>query len=390
MSLSSLPKAVSLELVTNAPKNLTLREKIKYIATHISVEPLIFFYILSGTMGLLTTQNTHLEKACRVNLKYNSSVCDALLNRDHSGYEDYQETEVQKMTARMLTYKTAASGFFPTILVLFLGSWSDRHGKRKPVILYPIFCDIISGVELILCSHFFMQVPIQYVALSDCFPYALGGGWTCVFLGVFSYISGISTPEERTLRIGAVSMFQSVGLIIGNILGGTLIRPLGLTGSYIVSDVLMLGAFIYGIVILKEVKYETENTVEKRKGFLRDFFEVGHIKNTFKVCFKTENRNRKWKMIVIMVATVFITGPLQGEMAVIYLYTRKKFGWNEVDYTLYNTVQFILQISGSVFALSFFSKKLKLDDALLGVIALTSKVSACILYALAPKGTYFF
>ncbi|KAL3289026.1 hypothetical protein HHI36_003469 [Cryptolaemus montrouzieri] len=391
MSLPNIRNAISVELLASndKSKNLTFLQKVKYMATHITVEPLVFFYILPGAMGLLTSQNLYLEKACRVNLNYSSSVCDAMVRRDPTGYEEYQETEVQKLVATMLSIKTAVIGFFPTLILLFFGSWSDRHQRRKPVILIPIICDILSGIELIICSHFFMELSIEYVTFADSIPYAIGGGWSCVFLGVFSYISGISSDEDRTIRIGTVSMIQTIAITIGNAVGGFLIGPLGIRGSFILLNITMMCCAIYGYIVIKDEKIDTVKPVEK-KGFIRDFLDVEHVKNTFKMCFKEGSSNRKWKIIVLMMATVLIAGPQQGELACLYLYTRKKFGWSEKDYSIFNTVQFSIQIVGSVFALYIFSKKLKLDDATLGIIALTSKISACLIYAFVPTGKLFF
>ncbi|XP_045483800.1 tetracycline resistance protein, class H-like [Harmonia axyridis] len=392
MSLPNIQKAISLEIlaVNKSNNKQTLIQKVKYAVTHITVEPLVFFYILPGVMGLLTTQNLNLEKACRVNLQFNESVCDAMLNRDQTGYETYHETEVHKLVSRMLTIKTIVVGFFPTLLMLFFGSWSDRHQRRKPVILIPIACDTISGFGLLICAYYFMELSIYYVLFFDCIPYALGGGWSCVFLGAYSYVSGLSTDEERTIRIGILSMFQNVAVAIGNVLGGYFIGPLGLFGSYVVSVIIMTCCFVYGMIIIKDPKREQENAIDvQKKGFIRDFLDVQHIKSTFQICFKEGPSNRKWRVIIIMIATVLILGPQQGEFVVFYLYTRYKFEWNEVNYSIFNSLQFIVQIIGSIFALSFFSKKLKFDDATLGIIALVSKISACFVYALAPTGNYF-
>ncbi|KAL3289027.1 hypothetical protein HHI36_003470, partial [Cryptolaemus montrouzieri] len=262
-------------------------------------------------MGMLTSHNLYLEKACRVNLNYNSSVCDAMVRRDPTGYEEYQETEVQKLVATMLSIKTAVIGFFPTFILLFFGSWSDRHQKRKPVILIPIICDILSGLELLICSHYLMELSVEYVAFADSFPYAIGGGWSCVFLGVFSYISGISSDEDRTIRIGTVSMIQTVAITIGNAIGGFLIGPLGIKGSYLTMNITMTLCLIYGYIIIKDKRIEKVEREEK-KGFIKDFMDIQHVKNTFKMCFQEGQSNRKWKMIVLMIITVLIIGPLQG------------------------------------------------------------------------------
>lgn len=45
---------------------------------------------------------------------------------------------------------------------------------------------------------------------------------------------------------------------------------------------------------------------------------------------------------------------------------------------------------GTIFSLTFFTKFLKLDDAVLGMISSTSKICACVVYALAPSSSVFY
>ena len=40
------------------------------------------------------------------------------------------------------------------------------------------------------------------------------GGWMCMFLGYYSYISDISTPANRAIRIGILDCIFSVGFTI--------------------------------------------------------------------------------------------------------------------------------------------------------------------------------
>lgn len=78
----------------------------------------------------LATQNLNLEKACRVNLNYGEVICDALSARETANYTE-EERAVQTLVAGMQGWKTVLQSFLPCLLILFWGSWSDRHGRRK-------------------------------------------------------------------------------------------------------------------------------------------------------------------------------------------------------------------------------------------------------------------
>ncbi|KAL3277580.1 hypothetical protein HHI36_012923 [Cryptolaemus montrouzieri] len=385
MSLTSIPKALEAEFVTHNSER-TLFQKVLYMATHITVEPLVFLAVLPSTMNELTTQNMNLEKACRVNIRYNDSVCDALASRNKTGYEPYQEQEVQKLVSNMLAIKMAVLGSYPAFLMLFLGSWSDRHGRRKPLILMPVIGEFIASILLFFCSYFFMETSVEYSMLSQTIPLALGGTWACGFLGLYTYVSGLCSNEDRTIRIGTVTMFQISSGTLGIFLSGMMLNLVGLKGVYLISATSLLVALTYGIFMIKE-KFIVEN---KPEGGLKDFFSLVHIKNTFKVCFKQGSDNRRSKILVIMLLSTMIMGPLHGEIAVVYMYTRIKCGWNEIDYSIYNSLHSIIQVFGSIFALSVFSKYFKLEDAMLGMIAMISKICACFIFAFATSGSIFY
>lgn len=85
---------------------------------------------MPSVLAGLATQNLNLEKACRVNLNYGSEICDALSARQTANYTE-QEREIQTLVAGMAGWKTILQSLMPCLLILFWGSWSDRHGRRK-------------------------------------------------------------------------------------------------------------------------------------------------------------------------------------------------------------------------------------------------------------------
>lgn len=127
------------------------------------------------------------------------------------------------MVAHMVAWKTVIQSVFPCLIILFWGSWSDRHHRRKPCILIPIVGEFLATVGLMLCV-FFENTPMEAAGLSEAIFPALTGGWFVMLMGVFSYIADITTEEERTLRIGILNVCFSVGVPIGTALSGVLLK----------------------------------------------------------------------------------------------------------------------------------------------------------------------
>ncbi|KAL3289011.1 hypothetical protein HHI36_003454 [Cryptolaemus montrouzieri] len=268
-----------------------LKEKLKIAMKCVTLEPVVFFYMVSFMMNGLINQNLSLEKACRVNLGFNASVCDAMVLRNRSGYSFEEEVEVQLLVTKFATYRSFLLGSIPFFMLLFFGSWSDRYLRRKPLILIPTVGEIVGTAGVFVCSQLLLELPLEVSFVFEIMPTVLFGGMQCFFLGVFSYVSGLCTDEDRTFRIGTVSMCYPIGMSMGLFLSGFTLNRLGYRGAYTISISCMIFAFLYGFFMIKEnSRQKTEE--EKKIGFLRDIFDMKHITNTLNMFFK-EKRNIK-------------------------------------------------------------------------------------------------
>lgn len=296
---------------------MTFKEKCTYLISHITVEPMVACYIMPSVLASLATQNLNLEKACRVNLRYPTEVCDALTARNTANYTK-EESEVQQLVAAMAVWKTILQSALPAFLILFIGAWSDRWGLRKPCMLLPIIGEFCTVVGLMVCTYFFDELPMEVAGVVEGLFPAVTGGWFTMFMGVFSYIADVTSEEMRTLRIGFVNVFCSLGIPIGMALSGVLYKQIGFYGVFSTSAVLYVVAFCYGYFKIKEpqkenVKREMEN---KPCAFIRDFFDWRHLVDTFRVAFKEGERNRKMKVMMLMLVVMVVIGPMHGKIII--------------------------------------------------------------------------
>lgn len=369
---------------------LNIKEKCAYISSHITVEPMVACYIMPCVLATLATQNLNLEKACRVNLGYSTEVCDALTARNTLNYTK-EEAEVQQLVASMTVWKTIVQSALPAFLILFIGAWSDRHGMRKPCMLFPIVGEFCTVVGLMVCTYFFYELPMEVCGIVESLFPALTGGWFTMFMGVFSYIADVTTVETRTLRIGFVNIFCSLGIPIGMALSGILYRKIGFYGVFSISAVLYLIAFSYGFCKIREVKRVSEKTEYKTIcSFVTDFFDYKHIANTFTVAFKKGENNRRMKIMMLMLVVMVVIGPMHGEMVVVYLFTRYRFNWDEVNFSIFSTYNMIIAMIGTALSVGLFSHLLKIDDAIIGLMSSASKILSSFVYAFATVAWVFY
>lgn len=234
-------------------KGLSIFQKAKLMISLITVEPILACFVMPSVLSALATQNLYLDKACRVNLGFEQHICDALTKRDTANYT-FEEEAVQTLVASVAGWKTVLQSFLPCGILIFVGAYSDRIGQRKFCMLLPIVGEFLTSIGLIVNTYFFHQLPVEVAAVTEAIFPALTGGWFTMFIGVFSYIADVTTEEQRTLRIGIVNLFYSLGVPLGAALSGILVRKIGLYGVFSLSATIYVLSFFYGYYRIKEVK----------------------------------------------------------------------------------------------------------------------------------------
>ncbi|KAJ2947157.1 hypothetical protein O0L34_g16515 [Tuta absoluta] len=364
-------------------KQLTIREKLKKIKDNITVEPIQCCYVMPSVLASLATQNLNLEKACRVNLNFTSEICNALTLRQTENYTQYED-EVQRLIASVQAWKNVVQTAIPVFLILFVGAWSDKTGRRKACILVPIVGEFLTCLGFIVNTYYFYELPVEVAALTEAIFPAVTGGWFTNFIGVFSYIGDITTVEDRTYRVGLVNLCMSLGYPLGSALSGVLLRWIGYYGVFSLSAGLYFFSLLYGYFYLEDTK---RKVVERKRGgcigYLAEFFDVGLVMETFKVAFKKGPGNRRLRVSLLLIVVCVVFGPSHGEFSIFYLFARYRFNWDEVQFSMWTTYCIFTSLIGTLFSISLFSKFLKLDDTILGIISNTSKIVAAFAYAFA-------
>lgn len=79
--------------------------------------------------------------------------------------------------------------------------------------IIPIFGELTAAIGLMICTYM-RDSRMEIAGLTEALFPGLSGGWFTMLMGVFSYISDITTEEERTLRIGIVNVINENSTIV--------------------------------------------------------------------------------------------------------------------------------------------------------------------------------
>lgn len=100
-------------------------------------------------------------------------------------------------------------------------------------------------------------------------------------------------------------------------------------------------AFLYGLFLIDEP--QPHSTIQPKRSFLVDFFDPSNAIQTFKI---TTKKGLKLQISMLLLVVIVVVGPMHGEQAVLYLYTRYKFGWGQMDFSFYSTYSALMSMGG--------------------------------------------
>lgn len=158
----------------------------------VTIEPVIACYMTAFTLVTLTVSNLNLEKACRVNLRLADETCEALVTKS-ADERTGAEAAVQELVTGMMLWQTCAQNVLPCLVMLLVGSWSDRTGRRVPCLLLPVYGELVRNAGQLLCVYWFNSLPMEAAGIAETIPLALTGGQTMMTMTAYSYIGNATS-----------------------------------------------------------------------------------------------------------------------------------------------------------------------------------------------------
>lgn len=320
------------------------RKKLSYARHVITVEPLIGSYVMASILCGPMILNLEYEKSCRANLNMTDRICENVLSGNITDNDtNTANDEIQILISNVHSWQQPVQSVMPLILVLFLGSFSDRHKWRKPFLILPIFGEFFSIAGCMICVAFMSSWPLEVLGIFQTVIPSFFGGQTMITMAVFAYIADVSTVEMRTLRIGIVQIVLNVIYPVTQLFSGQLFEWAGYYVVLSLAGALFLFGFCYGIFCIKEPR---EKVIDSNENIICDIFNPNHALETFNLVLKEKpGNNRKYIWLVLL--TLFIySAVVVGETSVLFLFVQRQFHWDVVQYSYFSTVNTLIHLVG--------------------------------------------
>uniref|UniRef100_A0A336MAY0 CSON012416 protein n=1 Tax=Culicoides sonorensis TaxID=179676 RepID=A0A336MAY0_CULSO len=356
------------------------RVTLMQIIRQISVEPTMFLYMMAFMLTTVVEQVFFVYKACTVDHGYNETVC-----RNIEQYVNVK-TEVQKTVSLFHQWDSIAGHIIPIILALFLGAWSDKRGRKLPLILGLIGKLYYSLMIIVNANQPTWR--LNYVIWTATVPAAFTGADVAIFASCFAYISDVSSVKNRTLRItildAAYLFTMPTGVAIGAQLYKVFNQSFGL--MFACNAFLLLLSIIYSIVCLKWQTTESQRPLSDigYQHIFTDFFDKNHAIRSFQAVVKKRPDNRRMYIWLILIAMGFYTFQ-RDERNMVYLYTQLKLNWDTHIYSMFRTYQSSSYVIMMLIGIPIMTKLLKWPDSVLIMVGSLSHAGGRVFFALATS-----
>ncbi|XP_035209185.1 proton-coupled folate transporter-like isoform X2 [Stegodyphus dumicola] len=335
------------------------------------IEPVMFLFMFSFILNSTCLTNMIMEKGCLYYLNYSKEICSNL-----SYYKD-QRDSVEILANNYNLYLDMLAPIGATV-VIFLAPWSDKYGRKPPLIL-ALFGFFVNDVGIILCTIYFYSA-LEYIILSS-LATQLTGGFIAVMTVIYSHSSEVSSAASRSQKYTYLQIAFGIAVTLGALAGGQLYRYYGYTVVYSTMASGHLMAILWVIIFVPETAGLDSNVSFWHK--MRDLCSSQNFTSGFKSTLKHRDNNGRTRLWFLLLSSCTVAITYEVFTNINYVYAHHMYGW---DPAIYSEMWTIFSFSEMIVVLgctSLFIQVFKLTDPVLGIIGSVSIIGKNIFIALA-------
>ena len=225
------------------------------------------------------------------------------------------EDDVQKNATSYIVYYKVLSNLPALVLGLFCGAWSDKYGRKLPMVLPSI------GTTFAILLYMSANIsPQSSTAFFLCGSLVQGcfGKTSMISMAVHSYTVDITDSERRTRKLGILAAMQFLGMFLGSLVSGLLLDNTDVLTTY------CCASFLHAVVVVVALTavYETVTASEGTEVFpCRTIFRPENFKASLMVILKRREFNLRRCISALLFVLILHQTCRTGLTDVTLLYT---------------------------------------------------------------------
>lgn len=349
----------------------------KTLRCAVTVEPMLFLYFVSHILSINVGTNMLLHKGCDPNATMAPDL--------HVSPNCLLENSAQHGVSSINVWKHMIQELLSLVFIMFAGPWSDRHGRRRrPLMFVPVIGQMTCDAFNLLSAVFWNQLSPTVTGITQSLILSVTGSQHCFFIGMFAYLADITDMSNRTMRIGFASAVLPLAATLGALSGGYLNVRLGFVTVFALNMGLNAIALCLGLLFI----YDTSEPYKVTGSLYRNTFDPNIVVQSCKTVFVKRDNHKRFILLIMIVASPLTGAPFVGEIGLMYLYLRKQFGFKEINFSLFSAYTMGIMLFGSLFSLGILSRYLKMNDAMIGLIATFFDIATAVGFLLVTKLQY--
>ncbi|KAG1686781.1 Proton-coupled folate transporter [Nymphon striatum] len=349
---------------------------------NITIEPVLILYLFATFMCASLNVALLMERVCTIQDGHSTQVCKEMFHNE--AYKDIK-IHSQKKANNILLVNNFVLTTPGIILAVFAGPWSDKYGRKPPIII-PLIGGLINYVMLTLMAHFKEWSP--YFLIYATIPNALSGGFIHM-MTLMSYVADVTSPEDRTLKYVFIEGVCYLANPLGQIIGGYIYKVAGFLTAYTVATGAIFCATLYACLFVKETTGAEHNLTVRE--YIREFFRFQSVKDCFGVFSQKRESHGRRKLLLLLLsfsAFTFYNAGLQA--GPLFMYTQVMFNWGEYSYSVFNSIVNFASLTNNALMGSLLSAVLGVSDYVLGVTSAISAITSAIIMSLSTTEWVFY
>ncbi|XP_077867325.1 proton-coupled folate transporter-like, partial [Saccoglossus kowalevskii] len=338
----------------------------------VTVEPIALLFMFG--MGFLAIARPQYIRS-RTAEEYNTN---GTCYTNNSSLEYNKENEIQKQATIWTLYLTATTQFIGMFVATILGAYSDKAGRKIPLMLPPVGAALNSLNYLIVI---YLHLPI-WTLFFGALLQGLGGDFTTEISACCSYIADITTKQQRTLRMVIMEVVIYLAIGAAQLCAGYVIQLYGYHAAFWLQFFVLSAAIFYAVFFVQEsveVHQNMSNT---------SILTFDNIKGVALLLKKERSGLRQ--QVVILLAIIFFQILTQNGCVGLYvLYCMDyPFRWSSVMIGYFSAAMNVLHSAGMLLGAKLLSKCL--SDFGMMYVSFISFASSLLLSAFAVNDSMMF
>lgn len=274
--------------------------KLYGILTTLTIEPVLFSFMLAYFMNITNLTNMMMDKGCLFHMNYSADICSNL---------SYHESEKKKVEILANNYSLYANltSFLAAFIMIFIAPWSDKYGRRVPLLM-SVAGAVLTDIIMLMCTIYF-ESRLEYLIVAR-LPTELTGGFICTLAIVFSHASETSTEKNRTLKYTSLEIALGMGMSFGMLTGGFMYRYYGYIYVYSTVTILHVICFLWTLFVVEETTGLDINMKWHQK--LKDFFSCQSFKSGIVTTCRPREGNHRTVILLLLLSMCMIVLNYEG------------------------------------------------------------------------------